>query len=287
MATNKIVVSSTEEFMASYRPKYNPLFGLLLANSKQYALEVGSIKFTQLNAVGDIRARHLTPKDNMLKQITVASGSKSFKKYVLGNQFIQSEFQEKGDIDGVVAQVLDEEMKQFDEITLLGEGTAANNVVNNALYWSADANYVLNSSATIAATTTTQAELYAKIQSVMGSAREVSGPKAIVLYGTTTLATLDSLFPSTNDSFRGILDAGLEDSETIVRMPAGITPAGANGFMVLSLDEILMHYLTIPKVLNQGVNEEKLHSWHNFILGSSMIEVQAPGAIIRQPLTYA
>jgi hypothetical protein len=287
MATNKITVSSTEEFMASYRPKYNPLFGLLLARSKQYAMEVGQVKFTQLSAVGDIRARHLTPKDNILKQITVASGSKSFKKYVLGNQFIQSEFQEQGDIDGVVAQVLDEEMKQFDEITLLGEGTAANNVVNNALYWSADPNYVLNSSAAIAATTTTQAELYAKIQAVMATAREVSGPKALVLYGATTLSTLDSLFPSTNDAFKSILDGGLEDSETIVRMPSAITPAGANGFMILSLEEIMFHYLTLPKVLNQGVNEEKLHSWHNFILGSSMVEVQAPGAIIRQPLTYA
>lgn len=287
MATNKLIVNSTEEFMAAYRPKYNPLYGLLLARSKQYPLEMGSVKMTKSTAVGDIRAKRITPKDNILSQITVSSGSKSFKKYAFGNQYIQSEFQEAGDIDGIVAQVLDEHQKQFDEITLLGDGTAANNVINNGLYWSGDANYVLNSSAAISASPNAQTSLYAKIQEVLSAAREVSGPKAIVLYGATTLSTYDSLMPDAETSFKSVLKDGLEVSETVIRMPKDITPSSSNGFIVISLDEVMFHYLTLPKVLNNGVNEEKLHSWHNFVIGSSMVEVEAPGAIIRQPLTFS
>src|SRR3954468_12187091 len=100
MATNKIVLRTTEEFMAGYNPVYQPLYSLLLGRSQAYSEEVGKINFNRLNAVGDLRAKHLTPKDTEIRQISVVNSAKSFKKYFLANQYVQSELQAAEDIDG-------------------------------------------------------------------------------------------------------------------------------------------------------------------------------------------
>jgi hypothetical protein len=110
--TNKVALKTVEEFM----PVYQPLFALFLGKSQAYSEEVGSIDFKRVDTVGDIRAKHITPKDTEIKQIGVSEGKKTFKKYFLANQFIQSLLQDPRGNQEVIAQVLDEHNKQADDL---------------------------------------------------------------------------------------------------------------------------------------------------------------------------
>jgi hypothetical protein len=287
MPTNKIVLDTVDNFMEGYSPVYQPLYSLLLANSIAYSEEVGKVNFHQLDAVGDIRGKRITPKDTEIAEISVIESAKSFKKYFFANRYIQSKFQKPGDINGVIAQVLEEYEKHMDEVMLLGEGTAANNVVNDGLFWNAQTNYRLDSSEAIDSGTGAAPDFYATLMSELNTARDLPGKKAIVVYGSTALGLLDALYPSEAFSVRSVIEGALESDESIVRMPTTITPAGTNGFIIINTARTRLHYAALPKLHSQGVNDEKMYSWHNFLMGSSMVEVQSPNAVIRQPLTFS
>lgn len=286
MSTNKVVLRTTEEFMQGYEPVYKPLYAALLGNSQAYSEEVGKINFNRLEAVGDIRAKHITPKDSEIAQLSVKGTSKTFKKYFLANQYIQSALQSNEDVEGIVAQVLDEHQKQMDELVLFGEGTQASDVVNNGLFYSADGNYVLENSDEMANAPDTQAEMYEKVMGTLADARDVPGRKAIIFYGATTLSKLDSLFPDKSISLMGALQAAIAGDASILRMPSAVTPASKWGWMVVNLDRTKLHYVALPSLKDQGVNSEKMYSWHNFLMGSAMVEVQTAGGIIHQPVTF-
>lgn len=282
--TNKIVLRSVEEVMNDYKPQYQPIFPLFIGgNSQQYATEVGKNTFTRIEAMGDLRAKRLTPKDTELHQVSARSSAKEFKKYFFAAQFINSELQDNQGVETVVAQTIDELNKQFDEMLLTGEGTAANNVMNNALYWSADSNYTLNSSDEM----NDLAELHTKVMSVASDADQVTGRKIIMFYGDAALTRLDGLYSTSQQSFKKVLQDALGSNYSIVKMPKAITPSGASGFIVISMEQIKTHYTEVPTLDDQGINAEKKYSWHNLLLGSLMIDVLAKGGIIRQPLTFA
>ena len=67
-------------------------------------------------------------------------------------------------------------------------------------------------------------------------------------------------------------------------MPADVTPASEDGWLIANRSQVKLHYTTLPGLKAQGVNEEKMYSWHNFLMGSSMVDVMAADAIIRQPI---
>lgn len=287
MPTNKVVLRTVEEFMEGYTPRYQPLYPLLLGNSQAYEAVVGKMNFNRLEAVGDVRAKHITPKDTEISQISVMNSAKSFKKYFVAKQFVQSALQAREDVEGIVAQVLDEHQKQMDDMILLGEGTAGNNVINNGLYWSGDANYTLESSVELHNAPDTQAELYELLMSNFADARELPGRKAIVVYGATALSKLDSLVPEQSVTVKALIDSGIAGSDaTLVRLPSAVTPSSANGWIIVNLDQVKLHYTLLPQLADQGVNDEKMYSWHNFLMGSAMVEVQAANGIIRQPVTF-
>lgn len=287
MPTGKLVLKDVDQFMADYKPTYNPIYPLFLGSAQQYSEEVGQLNFKRLEAVGDIRTKHITPKDTDIRQISVKEGSKTFKKYFRAIQFTQSSLQDQSRSEDVVRQVLDEHQKEMDDLLLLGEGTAGNNVVNNGLFWSGDANYVLESSTEIAATTGAQPDFYQSIMATMQSARDVEGQKALIVYGATALATLDSLFSGQAVSVKKALDDALVGDARIVRLPSAVTPSGTNGWIVANLAQVKLHYTSLPQLKAQGVNEEKMYSWHNFMLGSCMLEILASKGVIRQPCTFA
>lgn len=284
MSTNKVVLRTVEEFMAGYVPTYQPIYPLLLGNAQAYSEEVGKLNFHRLEAVGDIRAKHITPKDTEIRQISVRDSSKTFKKYFLANQYTQSALQAREDVEGIVSQVLDEHQKQMDDLVLLGEGTSASTMINNGLFWSNDSNYVLNSSDEMHNDPDTQEELYEEIMGVWAQARDLAGSKVLIAYGSTCLSKLDSLIPEQAVSVRSLVEEAIGGK--IVRMPSAVTPASANGLIVLTQSQVKLHYTSLPALKAQGVNEEKMYSWHNFLMGSAMVEVLGYGGIVRQPVTF-
>lgn len=288
MPTNLIKLKSEEQFTADFQPTHNPIFALFLENGQAYPQVVGDVKMSSVSTVGDIRAKRTTPKDNVIKQIAVASGSKTFSKYFFGNQYIISLLQAQEGTDSILAEVLDEHNKQADDLLMLGEGTAANNVINNGLYWSADPNYTLNNSAAIAAGSDSDhlRNLHAKIMEQWTIAGALSGRRALMLYGDTVIAKYNSLYASGNVPFSDTLEKALKDG-SVISVPKAVTPSGANGFMIVNFDQVKLHYVKLPGLDKQGINEEKNYAWFNFLLGSMMVEVKAKNGIIRQPLTFS
>lgn len=284
MNTNKIALREVEEFMADYTPIYQPLYPLFLGRSTQYTREAGKLDFRRVRTIGDIRAKHVTPKDTEIRQVNVMEGKKAFKKYFLANQFTISDFQDRQGVEEIVSQVLDEHQVQMDELFLLGEGTSAGTVVNNGLFHSADPNYTLQSSAEIALSSRLY-DLHSKVMTDAQIANQIGGRKVVIFYGSDILPLVNSLFPDAVRSFKAALQESLGGDYSIVEMPAASTPSGENGWIIANFDQCKLHYTALPQLMSQGANAEKMYLWHNFLMGSCMLEVLAKDAVIRQPTT--
>ena len=287
MSTNKLVLRSADEVMADYVPTYQPFWPILLGKSVSYPEEVGKINFKRLEAVGNIRGQHYNPKDTHIHQISVVEKLKIFKKYFLAAQFVQSTLQDRAQNEDVVKQVLDENNKLMDDMVLLGEGTSASDVVNNGLYWSADPNYLLEDSSALASTDSHLPALHASVVAEKIKADSVSGQKVVVFYGSTMLSKVCGIYSSSSVPFRDALQKALGGNYSLAELPAEVTPSGANGFMILTLDQIKLHYTTPPKLADQGVDARNMEVWHNFLMGSAMVEVLAYKGVIRQPHTFS
>lgn len=282
--TNKIVLRSVEQFMSDYTPVYQPIYPLFMGKSQKYAPEVGKMDFRRVETVGDIRAKHITPKDTEIRQIAVTEGKKTFKKYFLANQFTISEMQNREGVEEVVAQVLDEHQVQADELFLTGEGTAPGNQLNNGLFLSSDSNYTLISPAQIALASRLH-DFFAKVVATAAKANQISGRKVIMLYGTEVKGLYNSLFPNSDNSVKAKLAEVLGPNYSIVEIPDAPMGGLGNGWIVANMDQTKLHYTELPQLLAQGTNEEKMYLWFNFMMGSMMLEVLAKDGIIRQPVT--
>ncbi len=287
--TNKIVLRTVEEFMTGYQPVYNPIYPLFLGKAQSYSEEVGKIDFKRVDTVGDIRAKHITPKDTEIKQIAARESSKTFKKYFLANQFTQSALQDPRGLEDVVAQVLDEHQKQADDLLLLGEGTSAGTVINDGLFWNNQANYDLEGSIAIAAGADSDhlKDLHAKVVAACLVTDAVAGRKVIIFYGSTMLAKITGVYSGSSAPWKDVLSKVLPPGFSSAMLPAAVTPSGTNGFIIANLDQVKLHYTALPSLKAQGVNDEKMYSWHNFMMGSMMLEVLANQAVYRQPTTFA
>lgn len=286
MPTNKVALRTIEQFMSDYQPVYQPLYPLFLGKSQQYTDDVGKLNFKRVSTIGDIRAKHITPKDTEMRQIAVTEGIKSFKKYYLANQFTLSHLQNQDGVEQTVSEVLDEHQKQMDDLFLLGEGTSSANMLNNGLYYSDDANYTTESSVAISATSRLY-DFHNKVVTTTAKADLVSGRKVVIFYGTDVLPLFDSLYDTAVKPFKVALGEVLGGNYSLVKMPAAATPSGANGWIVANLDQTKLHYTVLPSLKDQGSNDEKLYYWFNFLMGSCMLECLAPNAIVRQPATLA
>lgn len=283
MPTNKIVLRTPEQLMADYTPIYTPMTTLVLGSSKSYPQEAGQQTFKRLIAAGNLRAQNITPKDTEIKQIGVMEGSKIFKKYFFANQYQTSVLQDAEQFEDVVKQVLDAHWVHQDSLLLEGDGQ------NNGLYTSSDPNYDLENSVAIAAGSDADhlQDFVARIMTSAQKADQVAGRKLLVVYGASVKSLYNGLFLSSSRPVKSAL-AEMLPSYQIAQMPDDCLPSGSpNGWMIINLDQIVYHYTTLPGLDAQGVNDEKMYLWANFLMGSSMVDVKAKNGIIRQPATLA
>lgn len=280
MQTGKIVLREIEEMMNDFKPTYIPLMPLFLSVAQVYKIEEGKIKFTSLDAVGDLRAKLMGAKDSELHTINSKEGSKTFNKYFFGAKYKQSNLQDTAGYERVTGQTLDEHNVQNDELFM---GTD----VNSGLYTSTDPNYDLKASYEVKKDSDGEhlADLYQKMISTVEEANAVDGEKLVLVYGENMIAKYNGLFGKTNTAFSKTLGDALP-GVNIEKIPKKITPAGENGFVVVNMNQIKVHYCTLPKILDQGVNAEDMYTWTNFIIGSSMVDCLVKGAILRQPVTF-
>lgn len=288
MNTNKIVLQSVDQFMSGYTPVYKPLYPLFMRKSQAFSEQAGDINFKRVHTVGDIRGAHVSPKSTHIQQIAVNEAKKTFSKYFLANQFIQSNLQSSDGNPDVIAQVLDEHQKQADDLFLQGGGSSNATVINNGLFWSKDPNHTVESSVEIAVGGDSDhlKPMHQAIMTTVTQADDVSGDKALILYGTTAISKFNSLYANTDAPFRRVLADVLGQGWTIAKMPSAVTPSG-NGWITANLDQVKLNYTTLPTLKDQGVNAEKMYTWHNFLMGSMMLDVLAKDGVLRQPVTFA
>ncbi len=287
MSTNKIILRTVQEIMADYVPVYQPLYPLLLGKSQSWSEQVGRIDFKRAIAVGDIRGKHVTPKDTEIRQVNVSEGTKAFKKYFLANQFQQSAMQDSLQTEDVIKQVLDEHQKQMDELVLFGEGTSSlTDVINNGLFWSNDPNYLLQSSDAITGTDKL-IDFHSTVLAQAQIADQVAGRKMVIFYGSAIIPYFDGVYAANPVPFKKVLGEVLGSNYSMMKMPPGLTTQSESGFLIVNLDQVKLHYTALPALKDQGVNSEKMYSWHNFLMGSTMVECLALDAIIHQPLTVS
>ena len=288
MATNKLVLRTIIELMEDYVPTYAPIYPLLLGKSQAWAEEVGQIQFKRLTSIGDLRGGHITPKDTEMKQVSVVEGVKTFKKYFLANQFTQSALQDRNQVEDVMKQVLDEYQRHQDEVVLFGEGTSSlSDVINNGLFWSNDPNYDLESSTVVDNSSSKDPliSLHAKVMANARVADQVAGKKVIIFYGDAIVPLFQGIFASYQGVFREKLQATLGNDYSLMKMPPALTTQSESGWLIVNLDQVKMHYTQLPQLKSQGINEEKMYVWSNFLMGSTMVECLAQKAIIHQPAT--
>lgn len=290
MATNKLVLRTIIELMEDYVPTYAPIYPLLLEGKSQaWAEDVGQIQFKRLTSVGDLRGNHITPKDTEMKQVSVTENLRTFKKYFFANQFTQSSFQDRNQVEDVIKQVLDEYHRHQDEVVLFGEGTSSlTDVVNNGLFWSNDPNYDLESNV-VCDNSSSKDPLISLHKNVMADALvadQVSGRKVIIFFGSAIVPLFQGIFASYQGVFREKLQSTLGSNYSLMKMPPSLTiQDGSSGWLIVNVDQIKTHYLLTPQLKGQGINEEKNYVWSNFLMGSTMVECLAQKAIIHRPAT--
>jgi len=285
--TNKIELKTTEQYMEDFRPSYAPLMPAFIGNSTVHDAEVGSVEYKRVKTVGDIRSRVINVQDSEIKQLSIAMGKKKFSKFFLGSQFQNSELQSSQGVQQAIAKFLDEHNRQSDEMFLTGMGTDDATVKNNGLLFSQDENYTKRPSAEVQrdANNNWLTDLYTKVKDTIDEAQDLDGRILLLFYGERAIQEHNKLFVETKTSLIKTLRDAYSDV-SFGKIPKRITPAGQSGVLAVNLDQVMLNYTILPELRNQGINEEKMYFWANFLMGSSMLDVQNQGGVVRQPLTW-
>ena len=129
-------------------------------------------------------------------------------------------------------------------------------------------------------------DLHAKVMQNVEAADQIAGRKLNIFYGSDILQRYDGVYAASSRPFRSVLQEVLGANYSLAKMPAAVTPSASNGWIIANLDQVKLHYVALPSLKSQGVNDEKMYSWHNFLMGSCMLEVLANGGVIKQPCTF-
>lgn len=288
MATNLIISQTSLEFLSGYTPVYSPIYPLFTSGgptqSQQYALEACERTIRRAVALGDIRTKRYSPKDTEVKHFNAGSADKVFKAYMNVVRFTHSVFQDATGVPDILSQALEEHQKAQDELLFFGDGATDGTQINNGLYFSSDVNYVKESSSSLAAS----GQLLAFHQTVVSEARAVNvgGKRSILFYGDSCLAALDSIHDFGGGAVVATLEDVLGNEFDFIRSPKGLTPSGDNGILIINHAQVKTNYVTEPVIMDQDTDRKEMQAWANFVQGSMMVDVTAPGGIRKLPLVF-
>lgn len=282
MNSSHIGTADIDKMNESYNPAYAALVSLFLPKSEEYEAKEGSVNFKEVETVGDVKAKRISPKDTELELINTRISKKVFNKYYHGIKYTVSELQSDESFQKTIDQVLDEHLKQFDEIFVTGD------THNNGLLASSDTNYVLKASQPVGTTTPAkQAALLPLIAGIAEDMKSIAGSKTLYYYG---ISDVINSIDTNGISFKKLLNEVVGEEIELVKIPTealGATYGALKGFVVVAHDHVSLNYTALPHVKASAMNEEGGYRWARFLSGSSMLEVNAKGAVQHQPVTYA
>jgi hypothetical protein len=286
MATDKLTFEVTvQEANGAVKPIYSPLYSLFEKKTK-YNETIGQVTFKRGDIVGDVLAKDLTAHNTERKHITVGSGQKVFNKYFKGVSYVRSGYQQTEDINSIASKVIEVHNKQLDRDIFTGDPAANGQIRNNGIFSTNDANAITNE--TVKFTGTDINTISKFFNTLLKQSETLTGnDRKIILLGGKLRDLMQNFVTGTGISYKKAL-ADIYPVETdIVELPANLNELKGVGdvALVLSINNIMLNYLALPQLEDQGYDPRNKESWFNFYFGSAMVDVEQYGALIKQPVT--
>jgi len=283
MPTDKLELQITaEKANEAYSPSYIPLFPII-TKTKKYDEIIGEVKLQSSSIIGDAKARAINAQDTEWKHAKSGVKSKLFKKFFSGIKYIVSGFIDNSDYQRNSDELLDINVMEFDKNVFRGRG-------NNGLWLSSDPDFIANAIKNLPANPTVD-DWKVMFDDLIEQSEQTLGnvAKVFVLVGVAA-SRIGKFVPNTATTFaQAITDAykATDKNITITTAPANLVDAGESGVLLLTPSHILHRYTALPHIRDNGFNREDAYTWSSLIYGSSMIDVEKKGAIIKQPIAFA
>lgn len=292
MATDKHVLSEEViQLNKAWTPAYNPFFRMLtekgLKTTKHTSI-TGTVKTKETNILGSARAEVIDPQDTEIRHAKSGASDKTFNKYMLGIKYIQSVFQGNSDLQRCADQILEANLQKFDEDAFSGAPTQAGILRNNGFYNSSDSNFVVNPAATLPANATLD-QLKAVFDNVLEQGENLVGNAAKIMAMTRNIASfLGKFVPHQAISFaQAIRDAYAAEGVNVsfVTIPANLTTEA--GIELITPSLVTLDYIELPYINARGTNEEDGYQYIKELHGSTRVDVEKKGAIIKQAINLS
>ena len=272
-----------------YAPK-----AMALSNKVRYdASAADEHKFQTFDIVKDsVKAEILTTEQTEKHHIKGRTTQRIFNLYLAGAKAIVSFRNKYMNLQKANDKVVREYSILFDRWAMLGDRG------NNGLLVSNDPNY----------TTNDNVEIPAIVDGGWNQVKAMSDAfSSLLLQIDATTGDNDIIVYTYGDKLNAFLSSFTQQNETVVRVLmqqkfegknvrfihvpsivlAGSDLANQNGIVVVADNLTTMEYTQEPTVRNNGTNDENEYYWANYVMGSVQVSPDEPGAIIKQPITFA
>lgn len=286
-------IKSVEEIRDATTFLYNPVI-LALSNKYRYDSSVADEhKFQTFDVVKDsVKAEILTTEQTEKHHIKGRTAQRVFNLYLAGAKAIVSFRNKYMNLQKANDKVIREYSIMFDRWSMVGDRG------NNGLLVSNDPNYVTNGNVQIPAVvddgwnqvkamSDTFTSLLLQIDATTGDSDII-----VYTYGDALAAFLASFTQQNETVIRTLMQQKFEGKRVrFIHVPSIVlkdtSMAGQNGIVVVADNLTSFEYTQEPIVRSNGVNEENEYYWANYVTGSVQVSPDEPGAIIKQPITFA
>lgn len=290
MPTDKHALEMTaEKVNEGYEASYTPLFPIL-TKTKKYEEVIGEVKLESSSIIGDAKARKINAQDTEFKHAKSAPKSKQFNKYLSAIKYTVSGFVDNSDFQSRGNELIDVNMMEFDKNVFLGDPTDSGALRNNGLWMSNDPDYITKLIKSMLANPT-QDEWKDLFDAIIYESEQKVGnvAKNIVLVGDAA-TKLGRFVPNTTTTYLRAIQNAYSDTGrqiTIDTAPSNLTEGTTeSGILLLTPSKIVHRYTAIPHIRKNGYNDEDEYTWMSLFYGSSMVDVEKAGAIIKQPIQF-
>lgn len=289
MGTDKNGLSEeVQNLNSNWTPSYLPFFRTLVEAGlklKKHTAVFGTVKSKETNILGDARANIIDMQDTEVKHAKSGIGEKVFSKYLLGIKYVQSVFQDNSDMQRCADQILEENLKQFDEHSFNGAPTKSGALRNNGFWASTDPNYVTNTAASLAKNASLD-EIKAVFDALLKQGETAVGNAPKIFAMTRDIANFMGKFvPNQAICFaQALRDAYAAEG---VQVSFGTIPSNltsGKGILLITPSLVTFDYIDLPFISGTGDNPEDDYQYIKEQHGSSRVDVEKQGAIIKQPI---
>lgn len=282
-------ILTKEEYLEGATLTYAPVI-LALAKKQSHDVKLDKVTFKSVDVEQDsIVAFPLTKEATEVRHIKAGDSAKTFNIYVKGAKYIQSLRHGVSALPKLHNRVLREYSKLYDVDAMSGDGN------NNGLLVSADSNYTTNGNVEIPAVGAGENQ-FPKVLALVDlvnslkaqiDASHMSQNITIFYYGDDVVKLMGTITQENETPVSKLLEAAWEGARWI-KIPTAVLPEGAGqGLLVVADDLVTLHYCQEPTIENDGTNAEDNYYYANYVMGSTMVDVEEKDGIIKQPITFA